>query len=72
MFDASILTGPLANSAVADSFNLERERDYSTGDIPHYFVSSVVWDLPVGRGPRQAPARRARRAGERLDRRDAS
>ena len=24
------------------------ERDYSTGDIPHVFVSSVVWDLPAG------------------------
>ena len=25
-------------------------RDYSTGDIPHVFVSSVVWDLPAGAG----------------------
>ncbi len=50
VFDASILTGPLANFAVADSFNRALERDYSTGDIPHVFVSSLVWDLPVGSG----------------------
>jgi hypothetical protein len=50
VFDASILTGPLTNAAVADSHNLERDRDYSTGDIPHYFAASVVWDLPVGQG----------------------
>jgi Carboxypeptidase regulatory-like domain len=50
VFDASILTGPLTNAAVADSHNLERDRDYSTGDIPHYFAASVVWDLPWGNG----------------------
>jgi hypothetical protein len=50
VFDASILTGPIANYPVADSFNRARERDYSTGDIPHVFVSSVVWDLPAGAG----------------------
>src|SRR6202007_2474527 len=50
VFDASILTGPLTNAAVAASHNLERDRDYSTGDIPHYFAASVVWDLPAGRG----------------------
>ncbi|AMY09848.1 Outer membrane receptor for ferrienterochelin and colicins [Luteitalea pratensis] len=50
VFDASILTGPLTNAAVADSHNLERERDYSTGDIPHYFAVSVVSDLPFGKG----------------------
>ena len=50
VFDASILTGPIANYPVADSFNRALERDYSTGDIPHVFVSSVVWDLPVGAG----------------------
>ena len=43
VFDASILTGPIAHPAVADSFNRALERDYSTGDIPHDFVSSVVW-----------------------------
>ena len=56
VFDASILTGPIANYPVADSFNRALERDYSTGDMPHVFVSSVVWDLPVGRGrARQLP-----------------
>src|SRR6476620_932583 len=48
VFDASILTGPLTNAAVADSHNLERDRDYSTGDIPHYFAATVVWALPMG------------------------
>ena len=55
VFDASILTGPLTNAAVADSHNLERDRDYSTGDIPHYFGGSVVWDLPVGAGRAKNP-----------------
>jgi hypothetical protein len=50
VFDASILTGPLTNAAVADSYNLDRDYDYSTGDIPHYFGASVVWDLPFGGG----------------------
>ena len=50
VFDASILTGPLTNAAVADSHDLERDRDFSTGDIPHYFGASLVWDLPVGPG----------------------
>jgi len=42
--------GAVATSPVADSFNRGLERDYSTGDIPHNFVSSLVWDLPVGKG----------------------
>jgi len=49
VFDASILTGPVANFPVADSFNRKLERDYSTGDIPHVFVTSATWDVPVGR-----------------------
>jgi hypothetical protein len=53
VFDASILTGPIANFQIADSYDLSRERDYSTGDIPHVFVSSVVWDVPVGAGRAQ-------------------
>ena len=48
VFDASILTGPLANFPVADSFNRRLERDYSNGDIPHVFVASAVWDIPWG------------------------
>lgn len=48
VFDASILTGPIANYPVADSFNRALERDLSTGDTPNVFVSSAVWDLPFG------------------------
>jgi carboxypeptidase family protein len=50
VFDASILTGPIANFPVADSFNRSLERDYSNGDMPHVFAASVVWDLPMGSG----------------------
>jgi hypothetical protein len=35
---------------VADSFDRSRERDSSTGDIPHAFAASVVWQLPFGNG----------------------
>ena len=52
VFDASILTGPVANFPVADSFNRRLERDDSTGDIPHVFVASAVWDIPLGAGRR--------------------
>jgi hypothetical protein len=48
VFDASILTGPVSNFPVADSFNRKLERDYSTGDIPHVLVASAVWDIPWG------------------------
>jgi hypothetical protein len=51
VFDASILTGPVSNSSSpADAYNRHLERDYSTGDIPHVFVTSAVWELPFGRG----------------------
>jgi hypothetical protein len=43
VFDASILTGPVTNYPVADSFNRSLERDYSTGDVPHVLVSSILW-----------------------------
>jgi len=56
VFDASVLTGPVANYPVADSFNRALERDYSTGDIPHVFVSSFVWHVPVGEGRWMRPA----------------
>ena len=56
VFDASILTGPIANYPVADSFNRTLERDYSTGDIPHVFVASAVWDIPFGANRRSHPA----------------
>ena len=55
VFDASILTGPVANLPVADSFNRTLERDYSTGDIPHAFTSSLVWVLPFGEGRARRP-----------------
>ena len=58
VFDGSVLTGPVANAPVADSFNRGLERDYSTGDIPHVLVASAVWDLPVGAGrARRVPGR---------------
>lgn len=50
VFDASILTGPIANFPVADSYDLSRERDSSTGDIPNVFVVSSIWEIPVGPG----------------------
>ena len=50
VFDASILTGPIANFPVADSFNRKLERDLSTGDIPNVFVASFTYDLPLGKG----------------------
>jgi hypothetical protein len=56
VFDASILTGPIANYPVADSFNRTLERDYSTGDIPHVFVTSAVWEIPLGANRRWHPA----------------
>jgi hypothetical protein len=57
VFDASILTGPVSNAqSPADAFNRHLERDYSTGDIPHIFVASAVWEIPWG-------ANRSRRAG---------
>jgi hypothetical protein len=55
VFDASILTGPVANFPVADSHNRSLERDYSTGDIPHVFVTSALWDIPVGSNRRIQP-----------------
>jgi hypothetical protein len=45
VFDATVLTGPVANYPVADSFNRALERDLSTGDIPHVFVGSLVWQV---------------------------
>jgi len=55
VFDASILTGPVANFPVADSFNRTLERDDSTGDIPHVLVASAVWQIPFGDGRAHHP-----------------
>ena len=56
VFDASVLTGPIANYPVADSFNRRLERDSSTGDIPQVFVLSYTYDFPMGRGHNFAPS----------------
>ncbi|HJX91600.1 MAG TPA: TonB-dependent receptor [Pyrinomonadaceae bacterium] len=56
VFDASILTGPIANFPVADSLNRRLERDLSTGDIPNVFVTSFTYELPFGRGKPFNPA----------------
>src|SRR6185295_5644517 len=48
VFDASILTGPIANFPVADSFNRKLERDLSNGDIPKVFAASFTYELPYG------------------------
>jgi hypothetical protein len=48
VFDAAILTGPVANFPVADSFNRHLEKDLSNGDTPHVFAASFVYDLPRG------------------------
>lgn len=50
VFDAAILTGPVANFPVADSFNRRLEKDVSNGDIPHVFAAGFVWEIPFGRG----------------------
>jgi hypothetical protein len=55
VFDASILTGPIANFPVADSLNRKLERDLSNGDIPNVFVASFTYDLPFGKGRRFNP-----------------
>ncbi|HKG98285.1 MAG TPA: TonB-dependent receptor, partial [Pyrinomonadaceae bacterium] len=57
VFDASILTGPIANFPVADSFNRRLERDLSNGDIPDVFVASFTYELPFGKGKRFNPGR---------------
>jgi hypothetical protein len=55
VFDASILTGPIANFPVADSFNRRLERDVSSGDMPNVLVASFVYDLPIGKGRKFNP-----------------
>ncbi len=47
VFDASVLTGPIANFPVANSFNVAGEKDSSSGDIPNVLVASYMWTLPV-------------------------
>jgi hypothetical protein len=45
----------LSGFRTADSFNRRLERDYSTGDIPHVFVASAVWEMPFGAGRAHHP-----------------
>lgn len=54
VFDSSILTGPVANYPVADSFNPSLERDASLGDMPNITVGSAVYAIPLGRGHQYA------------------
>jgi hypothetical protein len=49
VFDAAILTGPVANFPVADSYNRRLEKDLSNGDMPHVFVAGYVYELPFGK-----------------------
>lgn len=49
VFDAAILTGPVANFPVADSYNRRLEKDLSNGDIPHVFSTGFVYQLPFGK-----------------------
>ena len=52
VFDAAVLTGPVANFPVADSYNRRLEKDRSNGDIPHVFSAGFVYELPFGNGRR--------------------
>jgi hypothetical protein len=54
VFDSSILTGPVANYPVADSFNPSLERDASLGDMPNVTVGSAIYAIPLGRGHQYA------------------
>jgi hypothetical protein len=48
VFDSAVLTGPVANYQVADSYNRKLEKDVSTGNVPNIFSSGVVYELPFG------------------------
>ena len=50
VFDAAILTGPVAAYQVADTFNRRLEKDASTGHIPHILPSGFIYELPFGEG----------------------
>ncbi len=54
VFDAAVLTGPVATYQAADSHNKRLEKDVSTGNIPHVLSSGLVYELPFGRGRRIA------------------
>ena len=67
VFDASILTGPVANFPVADSFNRKLERDYSTGRHSARVRRVGGVGHAVRREPRQPSRGRRGRARQRLD-----
>ncbi len=50
VFDSAVLTGPVANFQVADSYNRSLEKDVSTGNVPHILSFGGVYELPFGRG----------------------
>ncbi len=68
VFDSSILTGPVANYPVADSFNPSLERDASLGDMPNVTVGSAVYAIPLGRGHQYRLFRRSVMAAGRMER----
>jgi hypothetical protein len=50
VFDSAVLTGPVSNFQVADSFNKRLEKDVSTGNVPHVLSVGFVYELPFGKG----------------------
>jgi hypothetical protein len=46
VFSNTIFTGPIANSGVANAYNLRGERSLSNGDIPHVFSAGWTWQIP--------------------------
>ncbi len=48
VFNASVQTGAVENSPVADALNRKLERDVSNGDIPHVLTTSWQYELPFG------------------------
>lgn len=48
VFDSAILTGPVAAFQAADSYNRRLEKDVSTGNIPHAFAASFIWEFARG------------------------
>ena len=46
VFSNTILTGPIANTGVADAYNLRGERSLSSGDIPHVFAAAWTYQIP--------------------------
>lgn len=47
VFDASILSGPVASAPIADVHNRQLEQGLSAGDIPHVLVGAFTWAMPA-------------------------